>query len=59
MNVIDITSPKELPKNREFYLFNDENDVALVDGLHVTVYRLTRKIKKEYTEWYVMKDDKK
>jgi hypothetical protein len=55
-NIINITSPKQLPKDKEFYLFNDENDLKLVEGLNVTIYCLTRKIKKEYTEWYVTKE---
>lgn len=54
---IDITSPKDLPKDKEFYLFDDEKDLSLISE-PITIYRLTRKIKKEYIEWYVMKETK-
>jgi hypothetical protein len=58
-NIIDITSPSQLPKGKEFYLFNDENDLKLLTSdLNVTVYCLTRKIKKEYKEWYVCKEER-
>lgn len=58
MNIIPITSIKELPNNREFYLFDDEKHLEMITDLSVVVYKLTRKIKKEYTEWYVMKEEK-
>lgn len=46
MNIIPITSIKELPNNREFYLFDDEKHLEMITDLSVVVYKLTRKIKK-------------
>ena len=53
-DIIDITSPNELPKGKEFYLFSDLADLALIAGSpDLVIYRLTRKIKKEYVEYFV------
>lgn len=53
MNIINITSPKQLPKDTEFYLFDKEADVLLMCKEDAVVYCLTRLHPKEYKEWYV------
>lgn len=57
MNIINITSQNELPAKLEFYLFNDEKNLELINQ-NATVYCLTRRIKKEYKEWYVVNEKK-
>jgi hypothetical protein len=57
MNIIDITSTKELPKDIEYYIFNDEKDLEFISP-DATVYKITRQSPKEYTEYYVVNEDR-
>jgi hypothetical protein len=58
MNIINITSQNELPKDTEFYIFNNEIDLTL-GSPDATVYCLTRTSPKQYWEWYVVNEEKK
>jgi hypothetical protein len=53
MNIIDITSTKELPKDIEYYIFNDKKDLELLNP-NAKIYRLVRKSPEEYIEYYVV-----
>jgi hypothetical protein len=57
MNIINITSQNELPKDTEFYVFSNEKSLELINQ-DATVYCLTRTSPKIYWEWYVVNEEK-
>jgi uncharacterized protein (DUF1697 family) len=56
--VIEITSPNQLPKDVELYLFSEDEFDRIIDD-NGTAYKLTRTSPKIYVEFYVESKEEK